>query len=197
MKQGMQSRTLGIAAKLQALSQRPGHSAQGAAPAKDQGQPPLERKPSAPGRSRGSVSLKALQQSKQAEVSSAEQEGPSCQLENKMRKGKALSKARKATIASILGETSIRALSNASKQSKRRKIDASALAEDRPADSQATEEAAQRASDPKRVAKKGSKKASHAAQSSQGMADASQPTCSASKAVGQQRTPVRIQALPQ
>ena len=77
MKHGTQSRTLGIAAKLQALAQRPGLNVQGAAPARDQ--PPLAQKPSAPGRNRGSRSLKALQQTKQAEVSSAEQEGPACQ----------------------------------------------------------------------------------------------------------------------
>lgn len=186
MKHATQSRTLGIAAKLQALAQRPGLNVQGAAPARDQ--PPLAQKPSAPGRNRGSRSLKALQQTKQAEVSSAEQEGPACQPGSKKRKGKSLSKAEKNTGISVLGSSSISALSNASKRSKRRKLDASGLSKDLPADSQATEEAAQHASDPKRVAKKRSRKASQAAQSSQGMADACQPTSSASEAVGSRDT---------
>ena len=186
MKHGTQSRTLGIAAKLQALAQRPGLNVQGTAPARHQ--PPLAQKPSAPGRNRGSASLKALQQTKQAEVSSAEQEGPACKPGSKKHKGKSLSKAGKNTGTSVLGSSSISALSNATKPSKRQKLDALRRVEDLPADSQATEEAAQHASDPKRVAKKGTKEASQAAQSSQGMADACQPTSSASEAVGSRDT---------
>ena len=188
MKHGTQSRTLGIAAKLQALAQRPGLNVQSAAPARDQ--PPLAQKPRAPSKTRGSVSLKALQQAKPAETSSAEQKGPSSQPGSKQRKGKSLSKAGKNTGTSVLGSLSISALSNASKRSKRRKLDASELVEDLPAGSQATEEAAQHASDPKRAAKKGSRKASQAAQSSQGVADgmACQRTSSASEAVGSRDT---------
>ena len=188
MKHGTQSRTLGIAAKLQALAQRPGLNMQSAAPAKDQGQPPLEKKPSAPSRNKRTVSLKALQQTQPAEASSGEHEGGSCQPGNKKRKGKSLSKAGKNKGISVLGEASISALSNTSRRAKRQKLDASGLVEDLPADSQATEEAAQHASDPKSVAKKGSKKASQAAQSSQGVADACQPTSSASEAVGSRDT---------
>lgn len=186
LKQSAQGRTLGIAAKLQALAQRPGLNVQGASPARDQLL--LQQKPDAPGRSRGSVSLKALQQMKQAEAAPAEQEGPPCQPVSKKRKGKSLSRAGRTTGASVSEEASISALSNGSKRPKRRKPDASSLADDQPADSQATGEAAQHAIDPKRAAKKASKNAAQAAHSSQGGADASQPASSASEAVGSRDT---------